>query len=539
MSSTHARTAPLGPGFALLERLIGTLMELGELSAGISMAPKLRLVMRPILARMVRDLEAGHGALFEFRPQDRHFELLISEAAPDKAPRLPLPEALERYWSAEDAFPFEPRSSGLSDLQRAFVAAHQAELVGFPQGLWIPLSVRGQVFGLAMLGDKTSGFPYSPLELNVLTVLARQIAGGLYNRAQQTEHALARTELLRYQEYLQTLHSSLKASFIHDVLVKEAVALANARQGIMYIYDERADELELTQAFPSRSAAGRMGDRHPLAGHMLESVVRHRQPRLLSAGELGGLDAGSAAAVPLLVRRGSSRDSAADADRAEMGVAGVLCVFDKEIGRSVGAFTDADLDALASIAVTGGAAVQNARLYEQATRDGLTRLYIRHYFEQRLEDELNKAAQSGLPLALLMIDIDKFKSFNDTYGHQTGDQVLREVSQVLARNVRDDIDVPARFGGEELLALLPETGIESATEIADRIRRAIAEHAVPDSAGSLLQVTVSVGVAVFPNHGRDSQSLVSAADLALYASKHDGRNRVTVYDPQLSTSHAI
>ncbi len=539
MTNARARTAPLGPDFVTLERFIGTLMELGELAAGISMAPKLKLIMRPMVARLARDLEAAGCALYIYRPQTRKLELLVGEGTPDKGPEISLGEPVELHWAREDAFPFDPRSTSLAEPVRAFVAEYGASLAGFGMGAWLPLAVQGQVFGLILLGDRLTGLPYGPLELNILSVAGRQIAGGLYNRAQQAERALAQTELLRYHDYLQTLHSSLKAAFIHDVLVKEAVALTNARQGLLFTYDDRTDELELAQAFPARAVTGRIGDRYPVGAHWLAPVVREREPRIYQALEVpSDLECLSVAAVPLMVRRGSARDAMPDTDLAEMGVAGVLCVFDREKGRSVTNFTDDDLEALGSFAVTGGAAIQNARLYEQATRDGLTRLYIRHYFDQRLAEELAKASLTGLPVALVMLDIDKFKTFNDTYGHQTGDQVLREVSQVLARNVRDDVDVPARFGGEELLALLPETGLDSAAEVADRIRRAIADHAVPDATGTLLQVTVSVGVAVYPAHGHDAASLIAAADLALYASKHGGRNLVTVYSPELAATQS-
>jgi diguanylate cyclase (GGDEF)-like protein len=271
--------------------------------------------------------------------------------------------------------------------------------------------------------------------------------------------------------------------------------------------------------------------RFPLAGHWLESVIATKEGTVLDplAEVPPEVECFSCVAVPLLVRRQGSRPGQPEEfDPAEMPVVGVLVVFDKEERHGVGAFSEDDKDALISMAVTAGAAIENARLYEQATVDGLTRLFIRRHFDHKLADEFERARRTGSPLSFIMVDIDKFKSFNDTYGHQVGDQVLRGVAQILARNVRDDIDIPARYGGEEMAAILPETDADEAMVVAERIRRAVESHAMPGPDGSLLQVTISLGVAVFPAHAADPERLVAAADAALYDSKHNGRNRVTL-----------
>ncbi|MBM3266495.1 MAG: sensor domain-containing diguanylate cyclase [Candidatus Sericytochromatia bacterium] len=531
-----AKTAPLGPGFTTLERLIGTLSDLGELAADVSTAPNLKLVLRPILGRIVRDIGAEGGSVFTLKGDSRRMELLISDNAPDRGPILTLTEVTERFWAMEDAFPFGPADQPGFDANRLFMADNRTALAAFPTEFWVPLAVRGKVYGLALLGPKRDLLPYSPLELNILSVMGRQIAVALHSRAQRTEQARARTELHQFQQIGLKIHGSLRAGTIHRILVSEAVSLVNARRGILFTYDAAHDELELNEAFNFAFKEWEIGMRFPASRSWLEPVILGKTGMVLDAlAEIPAeVECYSCLAVPLLVRRQGGRTGPLndEFDPAEMPVVGVLCVFDREERRGIGAFTEDDKDSLMSMAVTAGASIENARLYEQATVDGLTRLFIRRHFDMKLADELARAGQAALPLSLLLVDIDKFKTFNDTYGHQTGDQVLRSVAQLFARNVRDDIDVAARYGGEEMAAILPETDIDEAMRVAERIRRAVESHAVPGPDGQLLAVTISIGVAVFPHHAGDPELLVAAADAALYDSKHNGRNRVTLCSRQ-------
>ncbi len=528
-----AKTAPLGPGFASLERLIGTLSDLGELAADVGTAPNLKLVLRPILGRMVRDLNAEGGAIFVLKADTRRMELLISDGAPEKGPLLTLPEVTECFWAQEDPFPFSHYDVPGFDANRLFLADHRAALAPFPTEIFVPLAVRGRVYGVALLGTKRDRFPYSPLELNILSVMGRQIAVALHGRSQRTEHARARTELHQFQQISLKIHGSLRPTTIHKILVSEAVSLVNARRGILFTYDETHGELVLAEAFNCTFREWSVGMRIPLAGSWLEPVIATKEGRVLDplAEVPSEVECFSCLAVPLLVRRQGSRNTSQlseEFDPSEMPVVGALVVFDREERRGVGAFSEDDKDALISMAVTAGAAIENARLYEQATVDGLTRLFIRRHFDQKLSDEVDRAQRNGTVLSLILVDIDRFKNVNDNYGHQFGDQVLRSVSQILARNVRDDIDVPARYGGEEMAAILPETDAEEAMRVADRIRKAVESHAVAGPDGTLLQVTISLGVAVYPTHAGDAQRLVAAADAALYDSKHNGRNKVTL-----------
>lgn len=139
------------------------------------------------------------------------------------------------------------------------------------------------------------------------------------------------------------------------------------------------------------------------------------------------------------------------------------------------------------------------------------------------------ASSASQPLSLLFLDIDDFKKINDTFGHTTGDQVLRELAAILKAGLRDG-DVLARYGGEEFAILLPNTPLSQAAEVAERLRAAVAQQAINTASAGLLPVTVSVGVAIACSRFSDPEQLVALADKALYEAKREGKNRVGMRD---------
>jgi len=179
------------------------------------------------------------------------------------------------------------------------------------------------------------------------------------------------------------------------------------------------------------------------------------------------------------------------------------------------------------------AALLREKLHEQAMRDRLTGLYNRHYVQEWFGLELHRAQRHGRPVAAIMLDIDHFKRFNDSFGHEAGDLVLRELAGALGRSTRGS-DVASRYGGEEFLVLLPECPFDAALRRAERMREEVAKLELRYDDRPLGPVTVSLGVAVFPDHASESEELLRHADEALYLAKQAGRNRVVAYaaDPQ-------
>jgi len=174
------------------------------------------------------------------------------------------------------------------------------------------------------------------------------------------------------------------------------------------------------------------------------------------------------------------------------------------------------------------AALLREKLQEQAMRDKLTGLYNRHYVEEWFGQELRRAQRHGRPIAAIMLDIDHFKRFNDTFGHEAGDLVLRELAGVLGRSTRGS-DIASRYGGEEFLVLLPECAFDAARSKAEQLREEIARLELRYDDQPLGPVTVSLGVAAFPDHAKESEELLRCADDALYLAKQTGRNRVVAF----------
>lgn len=175
-------------------------------------------------------------------------------------------------------------------------------------------------------------------------------------------------------------------------------------------------------------------------------------------------------------------------------------------------------------------AAQNAKLAHQAASDGLLGIANRREFERVLKLEWRRAARERQPLSLLMIDIDCFKLFNDTYGHQAGDTCLRGVADVLRTAAARPGDMVARYGGEEMVVLMPHTSQEGAVRLAERIHAMLAERALPFLASPVAEhVTVSIGVSsMLPVRNANRSVLVQQADEGLYMAKEDGRNRTAI-----------
>jgi diguanylate cyclase (GGDEF)-like protein len=164
--------------------------------------------------------------------------------------------------------------------------------------------------------------------------------------------------------------------------------------------------------------------------------------------------------------------------------------------------------------------------------DGLTSICNRREFDLRLMSEWSRGARSGQPLALLMIDVDKFKQYNDRYGHLRGDECLIAVAQILNGCTQRTTDLIARYGGEEFVALLPDADLEGALTVAEDCLEALAEAAIPHENSDVAPyVTASIGVAaMLPIHDKSSTMLIEQADVALYQAKQGGRNRICSFN---------
>jgi diguanylate cyclase (GGDEF)-like protein len=305
-------------------------------------------------------------------------------------------------------------------------------------------------------------------------------------------------------ELLQTCHSQLEANtVIQGALPKLLPGVGGA------LYVSRRDEaaLELQVAWGSIVAAQSFGSDDCWA-------LRRGRPHLYEPAK-----------APAVCRHiGACQDTCLCVPLASQGE--TLAVL--HLRRATSEGLSEDVQRLASaLAEQLSLAVGNLRLQETlrsgSERDPLTDLYNRRHLEISLQRELARARRHGFPLSLLMLDVDHFKAFNDTNGHDAGDEVLRNVAQVLKRHTRAE-DVACRYGGEEFLVVLPDCRLDDAYSKGEAIREAIAQLHVVSRGVALPRITSSLGIACYPQDGERMEDLVAGADAALYRAKSSGRN---------------
>jgi diguanylate cyclase (GGDEF)-like protein len=376
--------------------------------------------------------------------------------------------------------------------------------------LAIPLIVRDEVVGVLDMQSDTVDF-FDKETIDLMTLFSTQASIGIENarlysrerrRAQQMEaiNAVARqtTALVELDNLLHTVCKEMLERFPIDQI---SILLLDGSD----LY-ERAHMGRLTPTVEIGTRVATTG----LAGRALET------------------------SQPVLVNDVTKR---AEFIRGSVEVRSELClpliIFGEKLGVIVlgsaktNGFILEDVPALESLADICAAAIQNARHFERTKQlaylDGLTGIFNRRFFEMRIQEEIQRAGRYETELSVVMLDLDHFKRLNDEFGHLLGDEVLRQVSTIFQSHLRKG-DVCCRYGGEEFALLLPNTSTENAIEVAEKLRRTVETWLFP---GVARPVTLSAGVAGFPQHGKNRDEVIAAADSALYSAKQNGRNRVT------------
>ncbi|MDA8233869.1 MAG: sensor domain-containing diguanylate cyclase [Clostridia bacterium] len=334
---------------------------------------------------------------------------------------------------------------------------------------------------------------------------------------------LANKELSALYEVAKSLGSSLDIEKILNLILEEARRVVKYHTGIIYLWRE---------------------DENLLVPAAIQSPY-HKQLRMVTVQQGEGIIGWAAKTGQATIVYDSKTDEQL---RNEPGVTQFLrsllvvplSADDRVIGvmvlgrKEVDGFVESQMQLLTIMGSQAAVATAKALLYTKIERmaitDGLTKIYNHRFFYQRMEEEVLRATRYGKIFSLIMMDIDFFKKFNDSYGHKAGDKALATVARILKETTRN-VDLVARYGGEEFAVILPETDKNGAMVIGDRIRRVIKNTPFEiDPSKPMVGVTVSVGVAGFPEDADNYADLVERADKALYQAKHTGKNKVCAYD---------
>ena len=491
-----------------------------------------------VYANIVRErFGADTVALFVMDPAGDRFQLVRSFGLADLPNGFSFPRQEGLLWRAIlQGKPFSTADS--QGTPRFKIPFEQLHLHSLRSQAFVPLNHQGKVVGLLSIGDKQDGDPYEDDELEFLHVLAEDAAVAITTAQLYEKNERDRAELDKTVKNLSILYNIGRALIhINDLknllkfILGQATDTTGAQKGSLMLFDQYSGRLVV------RVVKGLPDPRTEDAINSGTIICRS-----FAVGE--GI-AGQVFQTRLPIIVNATEDDERYVQNDESNVQSILCIpliaADEAIGvinitnkiGGGGGFSNEDLELMTALGNQAAVAINNAQLYEMAITDELTKLFIRRYFNLKLEGELRRSQRYGHELSLVMADLDRFKNVNDTYGHQMGDVVLQTVADLLRKNSRE-VDTAARFGGEEFAVILPETSYEGALIMAERVRKAV-EAAHID--GLPQTVTISLGIASYPHHANHAQDLIKASDTALYEAKRQGRNRTCVFAAEMENKN--
>ncbi|WP_304174570.1 diguanylate cyclase [Limnochorda pilosa] len=385
--------------------------------------------------------------------------------------------------------------------------------------LCVPVRVGGRVVGVLNVESRRPGV-LTQEDVHLMATIADHVGAVLAREEILRSERQARQKAESLEQVAAVLNSTLEWEALLDRVLEELARLVPSDGTSVQLLEGDRCRIVAIRGFDG--VDGLLNMTFPLGGeNPNRQVIRERRPVLLPDAP---------AAYPIFRRPPHHRT------RSWLGVP--LLSRGRVIGMialdrfQLNAFTRAEAETAMAFANHVAIALENAGRYEatlrQALTDELTGLYNRRYLRQEMEREVLRSRRYRHPMSLLMIDLDDFKRYNDRYGHPAGDRLLRELAEVMQAEVRPT-DSLVRYGGEEFAVILPETDVDGAVEVAQRLRRRVERHRFPVGEAGAGRVTISVGVAAFPHHGETAQEVLQAADRALFHAKRE-KNRVCRYD---------
>jgi diguanylate cyclase (GGDEF)-like protein len=526
-------------------------------------------VLSAIAERLRATLRCDSAEVYSYDPEARVIRLMAY------ASDTPIEGADE--WSGIYDLADNPLLTSCIDDRRAMVVhlsdanlpeQTRADMERFGEAceLWVPMVHKDAVLGIVLAAELSPDRDYTDDEIRLAVGIAAQAGVALenaraYERLEQERMALAKlnTRLSAFAELSGQMRGLLDEDELIDLLGRVMWEALEFNQWVVYIYDPESQFFNVAKAFggtpeiddhyantpvPARVLYGLLSAARTISQSYFIDHLTHvwtdEENFYLPGEELvgerpeGEWNMFDSLFVPMMSHNGQ--------------LLGYIEAYDpKDRQRPT-------VDLVRMIEIFASKAASNIelrrthrKLEEQSRTDGLTGLYNHRYFQERLTAEVARARRFGKPLTLLMIDVDGFKQFNDSFGHPEGDKVLKAFAGLLLSETRSDVDVVARYGGEEFVVLLPETGVGAATVAAERlqdqlavgqrpaesvaeaIRMATEGQTFATSEGVAGRITVSVGIAAYPEQAATALELVTNADRALYMAKRLGKNRTCVY----------
>ncbi|MGV3524445.1 MAG: sensor domain-containing diguanylate cyclase [Candidatus Sericytochromatia bacterium] len=519
-----------------VERLLYTLSSLYDIGEEItsSEAPDIKSSMGNLLRMLMGTILSTRAAVLIYAKYKYALQSVVVKGMEGNFYLRLDPKELSRWGELKHPIALEELGQRLP----AFHTTHSESLRQMGIQLVVPLIVKDNLVGCLLIGDKLDKQDYKATDLILLSMIARQVSIDVYKftlmddlkqtsdklRKQKAELVEANMGVQKMSEISMRFISILDENKLFQAIQDEMLSSTAASKGVILKVDHAQDALSVmccknTEPFGQRTLL-------PYRNYeALAKTIAEGTPHIcmLEEGRIWQVEARYALFVPI-----HNKQNGEDAY-----VSYILAVFDKEKrGGGYLTFNERDEAILVSFANYASILIENVRNYELATKDSMTHLYVRRFFDQRLIDQIEKSNQFNRPFSLLIMDIDHFKQVNDNFGHGVGDQVIKLVAATIQRNIRTEIDIPARYGGEEFTILMPEADSEKAMMVAERIRHAI-EHTDVSHLVTGRNITVSIGVATYPQHGNHPKTLMEASDIALYRSKGGGRNRVTLSEEGL------
>jgi diguanylate cyclase (GGDEF)-like protein len=373
--------------------------------------------------------------------------------------------------------------------------------------LWAPLGMRDELVGLVTFGAKGDDQSFNDAERYFLQQVAAHAAVCIKTCRLYEKREKEKEDLDKTLQNLSLLYSIGKAmNYISDLkkllqfILGQAIEITSAEKGSLMLHDMETNQLNI------RVLAGSEAKAYQEKVNNNEIKCRSFKPGEGIAGRV------FLTAKPIVVNNIEKDDVFVDSETSYVrsiacipmvvynDVIGVINVTNKRYGRH---FTDDDVEMLKAVADQAAVAINKAQLWDMAVTDSLTGLYVRRYFMVKLHEEVHRAERYNNILSIVMADLDRFKNINDTYGHDAGDRVLKDIGRFLQQNVRD-VDMVARYGGEEFVIMIPEAAKDAAYSLSERLRKKFARLKFEN----LPQITISLGIATYPFDGKEAEDLL-------------------------------